>query len=163
MSWIKNYGMLIVKILMVVVLGGYIMILINSNQVADKKVEDIAASYSQLIDSKSAEKKGYQQLKQYYGLNDGDLDGYVYYGPISMMDVTEVLIVKVFDSSQCEDVEKAMEKRLSEQKNNFNGYGTNQMDLLDHSVIKSKGKYVFFAVAENADEITEKFLKAIKK
>jgi hypothetical protein len=148
---------------MVIILAFYIMILINSNEVSDKSVDEIIASCENLIDLDSAEKKGYQELKQYYGLNEGDLEGYAYYGPISMMDVTEVLIVKTFDSSQCEDIEDAIEKRLSEQKNNFNGYGTNQMDLLNHSVIKTKGNYVFFAVAENADEIAENFLKAIKK
>jgi hypothetical protein len=139
------------------------MILINSNEVSDKSVDEIMASCESLIDLESAEKKGYQELKQYYGLNEGDLAGYAYYGPISMMDVTEVLIVKTVDSSQCEDIEDAIEKRLSEQKNNFSGYGTNQMDLLNHSVIKTKGNYVFFAVAENADEIEENFLKVIKK
>lgn len=55
------------------------------------------------------------------------------------MSVNEILVVKVKDKSQVEDVEKAVEERLSTQKKSFEGYGVKQTRLLHSAIDETRG------------------------
>ena len=63
-----------------------------------------------------------QDLKRYYGLNAQDYDGVALYIPNDVMSVNELLIIKLKDESQAEQVEAAAKERLKTQKTSFEGY-----------------------------------------
>lgn len=88
--------------------------------------------------------------KRYYGLNPKEFDGAVLLYSEGVMDVEEVLLIKVKEETQAEDVEKSIEERLSVQKKNFEGYGAGQMKLLKNAVVETRGTYIFMAVSKNA-------------
>lgn len=102
-------------------------------------------------------------LKKLYGINANDLDGGLLYVPKSNMDVDEMLIVKVKDVSQIDAIEESIEARVSKQLSSFQGYGIEQAALLENYEIKIKDKYIFFAVAENAELLKEEFKEILKK
>mgnify|MGYP000509047485 CR=1 FL=1 len=54
------------------------------------------------------------------------------------MGVNELLLVKTKDENEAEAVEKAAEQRKKTQLDNFEGYGAEQVKLLDASIIKTK-------------------------
>ena len=62
------------------------------------------------------------------------------------MGVNELLLVKTKDENEAEAVEKAAEQRKKTQLDNFEGYGAEQVKLLDASIIKTKGTYVLFVI-----------------
>ena len=101
-------------------------------------------------------------LKRYYGLNASDFDSVVLYTPESSMEVDEMLIVKVKDKSQIEGLEDAIDNRVNSQLQSFGSYGPEQCALLNDYELKTKGKYVFFAVSENAEDLKEAFKESIK-
>ena len=78
------------------------------------------------------------------------------------MSVNEVLVVKVKDESQIEDIEKAVQTRLDTQKKSFEGYGVEQTKLLRSAVVESKGSYTILVVSKDADKIDEAFRKSIR-
>ena len=82
-------------------------------------------------------------VKKVFGINAGDYEGVVYYKGEGIMDVNELLIVKLKSVSQASDVKKAAQNRLDEQIKNFTNYGTDQIDLLNQGVVVSRGNYVF--------------------
>ena len=61
-----------------------------------------------------------------------------------------------------ETAEKAVASRLDAQKTNFDGYGTNQIDLLGHAITKKVGPYYFYAVSEHASTWEEVFMGLVK-
>ena len=84
------------------------------------------------------------------------------YIPNDVMSVNEVLVVKVKDESQIEDIEKAVQTRLDTQKKSFEGYGVEQTKLLRSAVVESKGSYTILVVSKDADKIDEAFRKSIR-
>ena len=111
---------------------------------------------------KKMEETGTKGLKRYYGLNAGDFDSVVLYTPESSMEVDEMLIVKVKDKSQIEGLEDTIDNRVNSQLQSFGSYGPEQCALLNNYELKTEGRYVFFAVSKNAEDLKEAFKEAIK-
>ena len=97
-------------------------------------------------------------VKKVFGINAGDYEGVVYYKGEGIMDVNELLIVKLKSVSQASDVKKAAQNRLDEQIKNFTNYGTDQIDLLNQGVVVSRGNYVFYTVS---DKLKSAFVGAL--
>lgn len=106
-------------------------------------------------------KSNSQMVKKIFGLNDAEYEGIVYYQGSGVMDVSELLIVKLKSDSQADTVEKAMQGRVEAQIQNFTNYGTNQIDLLKSYEIRVVGNYCFYAVSENASQLREIFSKSL--
>ena len=100
-------------------------------------------------------------VKKVFGITAGDYEGVVYYKGEGIMDVNELLIVKLKSVSQASDVKKAAQNRLDEQIKNFTNYGTDQIDLLNQGVVVSRGNYVFYTVSENSDKLKSAFVGAL--
>lgn len=100
---------------------------------------------------------GEKELKRFYKLNSNDFQEFLLYLPSSSMNVEEMLIVKVKDKSQTDTVESAIENRVNNQLESFNGYGAEQCALLDDYELKTIGNYVFFCVGKNAADIADSF------
>ena len=100
-------------------------------------------------------------VKKVFGINAGDYEGVVYYKGEGIMDVNELLIVKLKSVSQASDVKNAAQNRLDEQIKNFTNYGTDQIDLLNQGVVVSRGNYVFYTVSENSDKLKSAFVGAL--
>ncbi|SHJ92293.1 DUF4358 domain-containing protein [Hespellia stercorisuis] len=154
-----------VKIAMVVLLFAYIFMLTSSSADNKKPLEKVA---DQVISTKIKEdtgirEEGAKELKRYYSLNAADIDGFVLYGPAGTMDVGEILIIKAKDESQMEDIRTSVQNRIDEQLKNFNGYGTNQTELLNHAVIRTNGRFLFFAVGDQAASLGQSFSKSVRK
>lgn len=147
------------KIVVVVLLIALAAMMLRMQTTRDIEITELETSMSSLFSS--LEKGDANTLKRLYGLEGGAYDGWFLYTAESMMDVTEVLVVKVSDESQMEDVEAAVNERLSQQKTSFQGYGTNQTALLNHAAQVSRGDYYFFAVSEEIDAWEEAFLACV--
>ena len=69
--------------------------------------------------------------------------------------------MKLADTSQAEEVEAAVQTRVENQENSFEGYGVEQYQLLQEHVLSVQGNYVFFMVHENAQEAQTAFLNSL--
>ena len=102
-----------------------------------------------------------RMMKRFYGVNPKEYDGAVLYAPQDNMDVHELFIVKLKDVSQQETIERAIEERLDTQIKSFEGYGAEQVALLQKHVLEVKGNYVFYMVGENAQAARKAFLNSL--
>lgn len=102
-----------------------------------------------------------RMMKRFYGVNPKEYEGAVLYAPQDNMDVHELFIVKLKDVSQQETIERAIEERLDTQIKSFEGYGAEQIALLQKHVLEVKGNYVFYMVGENAQAARKAFLNSL--
>jgi hypothetical protein len=137
----------------------------------DLKEDSVSSASLDTVSQKVYEASGFssdmepaenRMVRRFYGLNPNDYEGVVLYAPEDNMDANELLIVKLKDTSQSEEVEAAIQERLETQKKSFDGYGAVQTQLLNNSILKVKGNFVFYMVGENAAEAESVFLSAIK-
>lgn len=103
-----------------------------------------------------------QMIKRLYGLDPAAYEACVLYYPGTNMVAEELLIVKLTDTAQQEEVSAAIAARLETQKTTFDGYGVEQYDMLtNHAVVEARGNWVFFAVNANAEAALQAFLDAL--
>ena len=135
----------------------------TGNRVSKAEFADVKKAVEKTVkDDKTMLEGDNVMVKRLYGLNPADYDGVLLKYPSTNMNVNEVFLVKLKDLKQQEQVQAAVEKRLSTQKNNFDGYGTNQYSILEKSVIDVQGNYVMFVVSEKTAPIVKAFEDSLK-
>ena len=151
----------LLKYAMVLVFIAYIVFLNIREGGNSTPVKTIRKAIMEVTKEDGMTKGTTQDLKKYYGLNADDYDGVMLYIPDDVMSVNEILVVKLKDKSQAEAVEAAAAKRLSTQKESFEGYGAKQTKLINSAVLENKGYYVILTISKDADQIYEAFQKSI--
>lgn len=102
-------------------------------------------------------------VKERFGLEANAFNGLVYYGPDSNMEAAELLLVNLKDTSQKESVEEAIQKRIEYQKSCFEGYGVDQMELINNAMTITYGHYMLFIVSKDSSLAREAFADATVK
>ena len=82
-----------------------------------------------------------QLLRRLYGLNSGEL--------------------KAAEAGQVTHICQAIEKRVETQKNNFEGYGPEQVQLIEKYVMRESDPFVLFVISENAEAVKAGFVKGL--
>ena len=100
-------------------------------------------------------------LKHYYQVDERDIDGYFFYKAASPMAVEEICIMKAKNSGQAATLLESAQSHLSSQKNVFEGYGTDQMALLNNALVGKKGNYVYYMCGADAASWRSAFLALI--
>ena len=124
------------KYLMVIALIAYVVLLVSGEGDNTVSVDTIQKNIEKSVSLKGMKKGSSQDLKKYYGLNANDYAGTMLYIPDDVMSVNEILVVKVKDKSQVEDVEKA-------------------------AIDETRGYYILLAVSKDADRIEAAFKNSI--
>ncbi len=155
-NWLTGvrYGMLVLLVVFVAVLTG-------ADRESSTPVEAVEQAVAGQVPLEEMHQEGSQMVKRLYGLNVNDYEGVVLYIADSNMDAEEFLLVKLSDASQAETVEAAVQTRIENQENSFEGYGAQQYQLLQDHVLSVQGNYLFFMVHEQAQEAREAFLESL--
>lgn len=153
---------LLIKILLMILLVAYVAMLFLQNTTKDVSIETIETTMEKIPAITELTQGDENTLREMFSLDASLCENALIYTSDSLMDVSEVLIVKVSDPSQLDTLETVVNQHLEEQKTAFDGYGTNQFDLLNDAIVMSKGNYFFYGVSEEIDKWEEAFLTCIK-
>ena len=115
----------------------------------------------QAMDTTGMRQADAQLLRRLYGLNGGELAGWALWTSEDNMAVEELLLAECVSEAQAEQVREALEARRSTQIQNFEGYGPEQVRLLEDSIVEVRGVYVLFVVSEQAREVKDAFLSVL--
>lgn len=140
----------------------YLVVLLGGNTVSNADFADVSQAVTGEVDTTNMQQAENRMVKRLYGLDPGAYEGCVLYYPASNMDAEELLIIKLADVSQQEEVTSAIESRIQAQKNAFDGYGVEQFDLLsNYCVVQVQGNYVLFVVSRSCDAALAAFQDAL--
>lgn len=152
---------IIIKVLFSVALLGYVIALCLSDSARDVPMKDITSAMTDKADLTGLNECGKTELIRFYGLQEKNLKGFFFYKAPSPMAVDEILIVKCNSKEEARQVLESMQSRLDSQKNIFEGYGTDQIALLNEAVVASKGNYAFYMCGKNVSKWRDLFLSLI--
>lgn len=133
-------------------------------RVADStaQMSDVLNAVTAQMNSENLQPAESNMVRRLYGLDPSAYADCVLYYPKTNMDAEELLLVRLQDNAQQDDVLAAIEARLSAQKSSFEGYGVEQTDLLtNHAVTEVRGNYILFVVCENATQVRSAFIDAL--
>lgn len=114
-----------------------------------------------VADLSSMQQADDQMIKRLYGLDPDEYEGVLLYYPTTNMGAEELLLVKLSDTTQQETVRTAMDNRIASQKASFDGYGVDQYEMLEQSVIEVRGNYMLLIVASDTAPVRQAFLNAL--
>lgn len=148
------------RILFVILIVVYIGMSVKGatvSQTSFDQMSKVIAKYQ----NKNTQLGNNQAVKRLYKLNPADYEGVLLYQPSSTMNAEEILVIKLKDKSQANDVKNAIEARKKSQLNTFKGYGATQTDLLNKSIIDVQPNYILYVVDPQASLIDDAFKKAL--
>ena len=157
----KNYLHIFIKSGLVLFLAVYLTVLYTSDNAKNVPMEQITQTLEQNSDISSLNKETRSDLKHYYQTDDRTIDGYFFYKAASPMAVEEICIMKASDNAQANILLESANSHLSSQKQVFEGYGTDQMALLNNAVVGKKGNYVYYMCGADAQDWRTAFLALI--
>lgn len=149
------------EILCVLVLTVFVVLLTAGSKVSEKTAEQVAAEVTKTVDVSKLQKCNYAKFKKEFGFDDKSFDGVVYYASDQVMNVSELLIVRLSASSDADGLKSAIESRVKDKAALFKGYAPEESALLDNFVLKEKDGFIFFAVCSNSDEALSSFKGAL--
>lgn len=134
---------------------------VMQDRVSSASFDDVSRAVLDQLDLDEMQPADAQMIRRLYGFAPSEMDGCTLYYPSTNMGARELLLVKLSDLSQQKAVTAAITARRRTQMNSFEGYGIEQYDLLEHSVLEVQGNYILFVVHEKADAVRQAFLKAL--
>lgn len=105
-------------------------------------IKDLKLENSQLADGKD--------LRNNYGLDEKDLEDYVYYKPRTNMDAEEILVIK---SPRAKDFKALVDQRIKKQEESFKNYAPDKYELLEARYYELEGDYLILLVSEKKDDL----------
>ena len=77
------------------------------------------------------------------------------------MGAEELLLIQLKDTAQQQAIKDAIAARLDTQKKNFDGYGVDQYDMLENSIVEVQGNYILFISASDPAPVRKAFQGAL--
>lgn len=134
----------------------------GGDPISSAEFADVSAAVLPEVDTANMLEAENQMVKRLYGLDPVNFEGCMLYYPRTNMDAEELLIIKLKDKSQQEEVKTALEARVQTQKTTFEGYGVEQMDLLNnYCVVDVRGNYALLVVSKTCDAAQAAFQDAL--
>jgi len=101
-----------------------------------------------------------QKIIEAFGIDPKAFAGVYYLSPPDVMDVRELLVVKVGDGDE-DALLSAVQTHIDNKINLFEGYAPEQASLLKKYRTKSKKGFVLFVVSEDASNVVKAFGRAV--
>ncbi len=139
----------------------FVVLMFVFNSDSNKPFSEVEASIESRIDSSSLVWGNEQTLKQDYGLDAADYEGVMLYVSVNYLEAQELLLVEVKDDEQLLEVEEAIDKRIENRRNDFEGYLPEQVLLLDDAIVTIRGNYIFLVISEDAEAYQQAFIQGL--
>ena len=149
------------EFLCVIVLVAFVVSLSRGTALSDKTAQEILDAVSSCFDLTELSKCDKAKFKKETGFETNAFEDVLFYASDDIMQVREIIIVKLKDREQSQALITALEKRVSEKANLFKGYAPEQSAMLDSSVLEERGGFVFFAVCERPELTVSAFRRGL--
>ena len=149
------------SILLVLLLAVVILLCLSGTRGSSKTMDEVSAPVISAFDNDRAQLREGRILKKYYDLNPGDYEEVVLYFPVTNMDPQELLLIRLRDPGQAQDVVSAMKDRQQTQIQIYEGYAPEQLALCEQGIIDVQGNYILYVVHEDAELIDRIFRESL--
>ena len=134
----------------------------KKNVTSDTPFETVLSAVTGSVDLSDVREGENQMVRRLYGVSPADYEECVLYYPSTNMGAEEILLVKLNPGQSADALVAAAEQRIKDQLNVFEGYGIEQVALLnDHARIEAPGNYFLFIVSAGADDAVAAFYEVL--
>ncbi|NGP57411.1 DUF4358 domain-containing protein [Paenibacillus thiaminolyticus] len=98
-----------------------------------------------------------KKLHKLYHIEADEVEDFMLYTAASNVKADELAIIKVKDADQAERLKQNILQRIDAQTVKFKDYRPDEYFLIEKHVLKTKGRFVFFAVSKEAAKMEAAF------
>lgn len=157
----KQFIVKLSEIVSIVCLVAFIMFVTTESKASEKNASEVAESVISVMNLEGTSEQKSKQLKKQFSFNAEDFDSFVYYKSNDVMNVRELLIIKVKEGSHTSAFIKEIEKVLTDKKNLFESYAPEQSALLEKAIIETEQNFIFYAVGEDVSSAYSAFVNSL--
>ena len=147
----------IMKYVVFVLIIAFVVLLMLYASGSSRPYEEVRQSVESALDKDSLTEQNMAALKRNFNLNAADYVGVMYYSTGANISAEEVLLVKVKNDRQIQEVTSAIEQRIESRINDFEGYAPDEVRLLEDARQSVRGTYIFYACSPKADKYMSAF------
>lgn len=124
-------------------------------QSAGKSVKDIYGEITQKVALNSPMIVPDDFISNYYGIDVGTLEEYVFSMSEAAISAETVAILKAKDAGSAAGLSAALQTVIDQKKSEMENYLPDQFQIVDKSSVKVNGNYVYLVISEQADAINQ--------
>lgn len=94
-------------------------------------------------------------ISNYYGIDVSTLEEYVFSMSEDAAQAETVVIMKVKDLNDVEEISSILETIVDEKKNEMENYLPEQFEIVEKSEVKTKDQYVWLVISQQSDAISD--------
>ncbi len=151
----------IAEIICIVLLVVFIGFLSKEETTSDKTAKEVAKAVFSAVDTSGLKKQSELQIKKELSLSVDSFDGMYFIKSDDIMDVREIIIIKLKDGASSDEAIQKIKKRLEDKQTLFEGYAPEQSAMLQNYVLKQKAGFVFYAVLTDKEAALSAFNKIL--
>lgn len=151
----------IAEIICIVILVAFIGFLSKEETTSDKTAKEVAKAVFSAVDTSGLKKQSELQIKKELSLSVDSFDGMYFMKSDDIMDVREIIIIKLKDGASSDEAIQKIKKRLEDKQTLFEGYAPEQSAMLQNYVLKQKAGFVFYAVLTDKEAALSAFNKIL--
>lgn len=151
----------IAEIICIVILLLFIGVLSADETASDKTVKEVAGAVISAVDTKGLAKQSEMQIKKELSLSAKSYDGIYFIKSDDVMDVRELIIIKLKEDQSADEATEKIEKRIKEKQTLFEGYAPEQSAMLQNYILKQKAGFIFYCVLDDNEAAVSAFNKIL--
>ena len=145
----------IFEIICVVLLICFIFFISREEPYSDKSVRDVVDAVSAEINVEELKSYNKNKIQEEFDIEFQDIDSYAYYASDSVMNVEELLVIKLKEGAKADNITEKIEQRVKDKQVLFEGYAPEQSAMLNNYVLIYQKGFIFYAVCDEwADTLT---------
>lgn len=150
------------EILCVAALIVFIGFMSRETVYSDKTASEVAESVTQSYDVSELSSIKRNKIKEEFAIDFTQVESFEYYASDSIMNVDELMIIKLREEVKPDEIKAKIEKRVTDKQALFEGYAPEQSALLKEYILTDDKGFVFYAVGEDAQKALAAFKSTIR-
>lgn len=152
----------VIEIICVVFLVCFIFFISREDSYSDNTVQEVAENVSMEINIDDLTSFKKNKIKKEFGIDFDGIDSCVYYASDAVMNVEELLVIKLKEGAKADSITEKIETRVKDKQVLFEGYAPEQSALLKNYVLSVSHGFIFYAVGEEATDALILFNETIR-
>lgn len=145
----------------IVALVLFIFFMTEKNTYSLKTAGEVSDTVISQLDLEGLSKLKKNKIKEEYGIDYSQIDSCVCYASDAIMDVREIMIIKLKENVGSEDIMAVLEERVTQKQILFDGYAPEESALLKDYILTHRSGFIFYAVGDFAPQALSLFKSAL--
>jgi len=129
----------------------------NKSKTAEISVSQVIDKVKQSADISQMKEGDAEKLKKLYGIDSSKLSEFALYTASSNIKADELLVIKVKDTKDIEDIKSRISDRIEKQSQSFKDYLPDEYSLIEKHVLKDSGEFILFDISKDSDKVEDSF------